>query len=69
MLVRKGSVWVRLQDGTRQDFIAPSVVTWEQGDWVEYGLHNGEGCQTESYWADELSAEEHKAVIAELFGP
>ena len=69
MLVRKGSVWVRLQDGTRQNFTAPSVVTWEQGDWVEYGLRSGEGGQTESYWADDFSEEEHQALLAELFGP
>jgi hypothetical protein len=69
MLVRKGSVWVRLQDGTRQNFTAPSMVTWEQGDWVEYGLRSGEGGQTESYWADDFSEEEHQALLAELFGP
>ena len=69
MVVREGSVWVRLQDGTRENLTATSVVIWDQGDWVEYGSTTGEGCKTERYWTEDLSEEEWKAIFAEAFGP
>jgi hypothetical protein len=69
MVVREGSGWVLLQDGTRENLTATSVVTWEPGEWVEYGADAGEGWKTESYWAEDLSDDEWKAVFAEAFGP
>jgi hypothetical protein len=69
MVVREGSGWVRLQDGTRENLTATSVVVWEPGEWVEYGSNAGEGCKTESYWADDLSEGEWKAIFTEAFGP
>jgi len=48
---------------------ATTVVTWDPGEWVEYGTNAGEGWKTESYWAEDLSEEEWKAVFAEAFGP
>jgi hypothetical protein len=69
MVVREGSGWVLLQDGTRENLTATSVVTWASGEWVEYGTNAGEGLKTESHWAEDLSEEEWKAVFAEAFGP
>lgn len=69
MVVREGSVWVRLQDGTRENLTATSVVIWDRGDWVEYGSNTGEGCETKRYWAEDLSEEEGKAIFVEAFGP
>jgi hypothetical protein len=69
MVVREGAGWVLLQDGTREDVTATSVVIWEPGEWVEYGSNAGEGWKSESYWAEDLSEEEWKAVFAEVSGP
>jgi hypothetical protein len=69
MVVREGSGWVVLQNGTRENPTATSVVTWEPGEWVEYGCNAGEGWKSESYWAEDLSEEGWKAVFAEAFGP
>jgi len=68
MVVREGSAWVLLEDGSRKNLIAPSVVTWEPGEWVEYGSNTGEGCKTESYGAEDFSEEQWKAIFAEVFG-
>jgi len=56
-------------NGTRENLIAKSVVIWESGDWVEYGFNTGEGYKAESYWQDDLSDEEWKATLADVFGP
>jgi hypothetical protein len=69
MVVREGSGWVRRQDGSREGLTATSVVIWEPGEWVEYGSNAGEGFESESYWAEDLSEQEWKAVLAEAFGP
>jgi hypothetical protein len=69
MVLQEGSCWVQLQDGVRQNLTAKSVVIWEAGDWVEYGFSTGEGYKTESYWQDDLSDDEWKAIFAEVFGP
>jgi hypothetical protein len=45
------------------------VVIREPGEWVEYGGDGGEGYKIESYWAQDLSEEEWKAIFAEAFGP
>jgi hypothetical protein len=66
---RKGSCWVRLQDSTRKNLTAKSVVIWEPGEWVEHGSITGEGYKTESYWTEDLSEEEWQAVFAETFRP
>jgi hypothetical protein len=64
MVVREGSGWVLLHDGTRENLTATSVVIWEPGDWVEYGSNTGEGLKTESYWEKDLSEAEWKAIFA-----
>ena len=69
MVVREGSCWVQLQDGVRENLTAESVVIWEPGDWVEYGSDSGEGFKADSYWQDDLSEEEWKAIFADVFGP
>jgi hypothetical protein len=69
MVVRAGSGWVLLHDGTRENLDATSVVIWEPGDWVEYGSGTGAGLKTESYWEKDLSEAEWKAIFAEVFGP
>lgn len=69
MVLQEGSCWVQLQNGTRENLIAKSVVIWEPGDWVEYGFNTGEGYKAESYWQDDLSDEEWKATLADVFGP
>jgi hypothetical protein len=50
MVVQEGSCWVRLQDSTRKNLTAKSVVIWEPGELVEHGSIAGEGYKTESYW-------------------
>ena len=69
MVVQEGSCWVRLQDSTRKNLTAKSVVIWEPGEWVEHGSITGEGYKTESYWAEDLSEQEWQAVFAAAFGP
>ncbi len=69
MVIQEGSCWVRRDDGSREDLTAKSVVIWEPGEWVEYGGEGGEGYQLESYWAQDLSEEEWKAIFAEAFRP
>ena len=69
MVVQEGSCWVRLQDSTRKNLTAKSVVIWEPGEWVEHGSITGEGYKTESYWTEDLSEEEWQAVFAETFRP
>jgi hypothetical protein len=72
MVIQEGSCWVRRDDGSREDLPAKSVVIWEPGEWVEYGGEGGEGGEgykIESYWAQDLSEEEWKAIFAEAFGP
>jgi hypothetical protein len=69
MVVREGSGWVQREDGTREDLTATSVVIWEPGEWVEYGSNAGQGFESESYWAEDLSEQEWKDVLAEAFGP
>lgn len=68
MVIQEGSCWVR-RDGSREDLTAKSVVIWEPGEWVEYGGEGGEGRKIESYWSQDLSEEEWKAMFAEVFGP
>jgi len=60
---------VQLRDGGRESLTAQSVVIWEPGDWVEYGFDASAGFRAESYWQDDLSGEEWRAVFAEVFGP
>jgi hypothetical protein len=69
MVVQEGSCWIRLQDGSREELTAESVVIWEPGEWVVHGTLTGEACKTESYWAESLSEEEQRAIFAEAFGP
>lgn len=68
MLVQEGSCWVQRQDGARENLTAKAAVTWEPGDWVEYGF-NADGGKVESYWQDDLSYRERMAIFAEVFGP
>jgi hypothetical protein len=69
MVIQEGSCWVRRDDGTRENLTGKSVVIWEPGEWVEYGGAGGDGYKIESYWAQDLSEEEWKAIFAEAFGP
>jgi len=69
MVIQEGSCWVRRADGSREDLTAQSVVIWEPGEWVEYGGESAEGYKIESYWAQDLSEDEWKAIFAEAFGP
>lgn len=69
MVIQEGSCWVRRDDGSRENLTAKSVVIWEPGEWVEYGGEGGEGHKIESYWSQDLSEEEVKAMFAEVFGP
>ena len=67
MVVREGSGWILLPDGSRENLPATSVVIWEPGEWIEYGTGSDAG-KTESYWAEDLTEEEWRAVFAEAFG-
>jgi hypothetical protein len=69
MMVREGTCWVRRDDGSREDLDAQSVVIWEPDEWVEYGSDVGGAYKIERYWAEDLSEEEWKAHLAEVFGP
>ena len=69
MVVQEGSGWVLRQDGTHADVAAKSVVTWDTGDWVEYGCDGSSEFKFESYWEAYLSEEEWAARMAEVFGP
>jgi hypothetical protein len=69
MVVQEGSCWVRREDGSRVDLAADSVVSWEPGEWVEYGSDPGKGYKIESYWSVDFSEEEWEAIFAEVFGP
>jgi hypothetical protein len=53
MVLQEGSCWVQLQNGTRENLIA----------------NTGEGYKADSYWQDDLSDEEWKATLADVFGP
>jgi hypothetical protein len=41
LVVKEETGWVLRQDGSREDIDAMSVVTWDTGDWVEYGSDGG----------------------------
>lgn len=69
MVIQEGACWVLREDGTRENLTAQSVVTWEPGEWVEFGGEGGQGYKIESYWAHDLSEEEWKATFGETFGP
>ena len=69
MMVQEGTCWVRRDDGSREDLDAQSVVIWEPGEWVEHGSDGGGAYKIERYWAEDLSEEEWKAHLAEVFGP
>jgi hypothetical protein len=69
MVLQEGRCWVRRADGSREDLTAQSVVIWEPGEWVEYGGESAESYKIESYWAQDLSEDEWKAIFAEAFGP
>jgi hypothetical protein len=43
------------------------VVIWQPGEWVEYGS-GSEGGKIESYWAEDLSEDEWKVILAGAFG-
>jgi hypothetical protein len=38
IVIEDGSCWVTDQQGDRHVLNAPSVVAWETGEWVQYGL-------------------------------
>jgi hypothetical protein len=46
MVVREGSGWALLHDGTQENLTGTSVVIWEPGEWVELGSNTGEGLKT-----------------------
>ena len=66
LVVKEGTGWVLGQDGSREDIDAMSVVTWDTGDWVEYGSDGG--FKTDGYWAAQESEEESEARLSESFG-
>jgi hypothetical protein len=68
MVVQEGSCWVQRDDGSRENLTAKSVVIWEPGDWVEHGSDPGEGYKTESYWSEDFTDDEWRAIFAEAFG-
>ena len=68
LVVEEGSGWVTLQDGSRQDLSAKSVILWETGDWVEYGSNGPSGFQAREYWAAVERAEDSQARLDEIFG-
>jgi hypothetical protein len=65
LVVREGTAWVQREDGTRETAGARSVVTYDVGDWVEYGSDgSGEAFQAELCGAAELSGEHQAARLA-----
>lgn len=69
MVIREGSIWVRREDGSQETIPAPSVVTWEPGDWVEYGIWPDEEYKIDSWWSKSLSDHEWAARMTQAFGP
>ena len=69
MVIQEGSCWVRRDDGSREDLTAKSVVIWEPDEWVEYGGESTEGYKIESYWAQDLSDDQWKAIFAKAERP
>jgi hypothetical protein len=41
LVVEEGDAWVKRSDDDIEAFVAPHVVVWEPGDWVEYGSLRG----------------------------
>jgi hypothetical protein len=68
MVLRDGSGWVKSQDGTIEMISARSVVTWDAGDWIEYGSDGSGEFEAELYWADGLPEQSRSALVAEAFG-
>jgi hypothetical protein len=41
LIVEAGDVWVKRADDDIEAFVAPHVLVWQPGDWVEYGSLRG----------------------------
>jgi len=70
LVVREGTAWVQREDSTCETVGAKSMVTFEAGEWVEYGSDgSGEAFQAELYGAAEFSSEQWAARLARFLGP
>lgn len=53
MVLEDGSLWIMDQEGVRHTLNAPSVVSWDTGDWVAYGSEGR--TKFKDYWAPRVS--------------
>jgi hypothetical protein len=66
LIVHEGTGWVAAHDGGRHSIAARSVVTWDTGDWVEYG--SDDGLTAEEYWEAAEPDGAAEARLAAFFG-
>jgi hypothetical protein len=70
LVVREGTAWVQREDSTRETVGAKSVVTYDVGDWVEYGSDgSGDAFQAELFVAAEFSEEQQATRLARFLAP
>jgi len=69
LVVREGTAWIQREDSTRETVGAKSAVTYDAGDWIEYGSDGSGGAfQAELYGAAEFSGEQQAARLARFLG-
>jgi hypothetical protein len=66
MVLHEGSGWVRGQGGTIEVIRAKSVVTWDEGEWIEYGSDGSCEFKAELYWS---AGQRRAAAAAGISGP
>ena len=69
LVVREGTAWIQREDSTHETVGAKSAVTYDAGDWIEYGSDGSGGAfRAELYGAAEFSGEQQAARLARFLG-